>query len=112
MKHDRTRRRVLYGATAAAWLIVGHFAAMSVKLPDDTTQRTWLVVTLAIASCLFTSSLLVCMLPTQDRAYRSGFADGKQVSGCLAYRPPLSMVVNDDRRGTVTPIIRSLHTDN
>jgi hypothetical protein len=110
VKRDRIRRRVLYGSTVWAWLIVGHFASMSVKLPDDSTQRTWLVVTLAIASCLFTSSLLVCMLPSQDRAYRSGFNDGKQVSGCLAYRPPLSMVVNE-RHSNVTPI-RSSHSDN
>lgn len=109
MKHDRARRRALYGLTVFAWLVAGHFVCMAISWPDDASHRIWLVVVVAVASCLFTASLFVSFMPPQDAVYRAGMEDGRRTSGCAAFRPALS--VAGERRAPVIPI-RLLQNDN
>lgn len=110
MKHERVRRRLLYGITAASWLAVGHFGATAIKYPEDVTYRVWLMMALVVAGCLCTASLFASYIVPLEKVYRTGYDAGRQAADSSTYRPML-VAVNDRRGSNVTPI-RQIRSDN
>lgn len=72
MRHERFKRRVLYGLTGFSWLVCAHFVWAAIYYETIAT-RVWLMVALVVSATMSTASLFTAFVAPLEHVYRAGY---------------------------------------
>lgn len=86
MKRERLKRRVLYGVTAFAWLVSGHFIWAALHYESEPTL-VGLLVGLVVAATLSTASLFSVFVAPLETVYRHGYEAAERAAIEQQYQP-------------------------